>query len=298
MLNNKIKSWVEAMRPRTLPVSIAGVIAGGACAMRFDSFKIAPFLICLLFAIMAQIVSNFANEYFDYKSGIDKKGREGFRRGVTEGDISPKAMRNATFGLLTATCLIGCTLIFWGGFQLIWVGVAIAIFALAYSAGPYPLSRHGLGDIAVILFYGLVPVVFTTYVQFRDWNALWLTLPIGLAIGLMGMNVLIVNNYRDYEDDREVGKITTATLLGRKGISYVYLASGIIATLLVAIATLGRAPIFWQIGTLLYINLHYMVWIKLTHFEGKELNLVLAQTAKLMLGFSVWLFILFCFNTI
>ena len=117
------------------------------------------------FAIIAQIASNFANEYYDFKNGFDKKGREGFRRGVTEGDISPAAMKRATYSLLAIDALLGCTLIIWGGWWLVPVGIAIAIFAVAYSAGPYPLSHHGLGDIAVIIFFGFVPVLFTEYVQ-------------------------------------------------------------------------------------------------------------------------------------
>ncbi len=283
-----IKAWIEAMRLRTLPVSISGVLAGGACAAFYHSFRPLPFLICLLFAVMAQVVSNFANEYFDFKSGIDKKGREGFKRGVTEGDITPKAMRNATFGLLAVACIVGSTLILWGGWQLIFVGLGIAIFALAYSTGPYPLSRHGLGDIAVLLFYGIVPVMFTTYVQVPDWTIFGFTLIAGIAIGLMGINVLIVNNYRDYDDDRSVGKHTTATIFGRKAISYVYLTSGIIAAALLALLASATAPLIWLAGPLLYANLHYMNWLKLTRLNGKALNGVLASTAKLMLGLAIW----------
>ena len=102
------------MRLRTLPVSVGGVLAGAGCAAHYGAFRWLPFLICMAFAIMAQIVSNFANEYFDWRNGLDRKGREGFRRCVTEGDITPKAMRNATFGLLGAACAVGCTLIIWG----------------------------------------------------------------------------------------------------------------------------------------------------------------------------------------
>lgn len=296
-MSSKIKSWIEAMRLRTLPVSVAGVIAGGGCAAYYHSFRLLPFIICLAFAVMAQIVSNFANEYFDFRNGLDKKGREGFRRGVTEGDISPKAMLAATIGLLAVACAVGCTLIIWGGWELILVGILIAVFALAYSAGPWPLSHHGFGEVAVIVFFGLVPVLFTAYVQARSWEILPVALPLSLAIGLMGANVLIVNNYRDKDDDRDVGKKTTAVIFGRKTMGTVYFINGILAVVLCVIATIGRAPVMWQIGALVYANFHYMLWVKLTHYEGAQLNPVLGQTAMLMFGFSLWLLLLLSSNS-
>lgn len=295
-MNNKIKPWIEAMRLRTLPVSIAGVLTGGSVAIANHSFKVVPFLICLLFAVMAQIVSNFANEYFDFKNGLDKQGREGFRRGVTEGDISPRAMRNATFGLLAVTCAVGCSLIYYGGWILVPVGIIIAIGALAYSAGPYPLSHHGLGDIAVFLFYGLIPVFFTAYVQIPDYHIWPLAVILGSMIGLMGINVLIVNNYRDYKDDSEAGKRTTAVIFGRDTISRIYLINGFAATALMVIGTISFAGIIWQICPLIYINQHYIIWQHLRQSEGKDLNRVLGKTASMMFVISIWLFLLFAIN--
>lgn len=295
-MGKKTKAWIEAMRLRTLPVSVAGVVAGGGCAAYFNSFRPVPFLICMLFAVMAQIVSNFANEYFDFRNGLDHKGREGFRRGVTEGDISPNAMLRATICLLLAACAVGCTLIIWGGWWLIAVGLAIAIFALAYSAGPWPLSHHGLGDIAVVIFFGIVPVMLTTYVQTGSWDMWKLALPISVAIGLMGSNVLIVNNYRDADDDRAVGKHTTVVILGRKTMGTVYFVNGIIAVVLAVFVTIANVPLIWQAGALLYANLHYMLWVKLTHLKGAQLNPVLGQTAMLLFGFSLWLTLLLSVN--
>lgn len=109
------KSWIESMRLRTLPVSVAGVFAGTGCAISHDCFRLLPALLCLLFAILAQVASNFANEYYDFKNGLDKKGRAGFRRGVTEGDISPEAMKRATYITLGAAATVGCLLLFYGG---------------------------------------------------------------------------------------------------------------------------------------------------------------------------------------
>lgn len=286
-----LRAWIEAMRLHTLPVSIAGVITSAGCAAYYHKFNLIPFLICMFFAIGAQIVSNFANEYFDYANGLDHKGREGFRRGVTEGDISPAAMRNAVLILLAVVCLVGLTLIYWGGWWLIAVGIAVAIFALAYSAGPYPLSHHGMGEIAVIIFFGIIPVVFSTYVQTGSWDMLPMTLPLSLAIGFMGANVLIVNNYRDIEDDRIVGKKTLAVIFGKSSMQTLYLVNGFIALLMIEIATAMRIPYIWQIGALVYINLHVLTGQKIKIAVGAELNPILGRTAMLMFGVSIWLLI-------
>lgn len=276
------------MRLRTLPVSIAGVITGAGCAAYYGSFRRLPFLICLIFALMAQIVSNFANEYFDYKNGLDRPGREGFRRGVTEGDITPTAMLRATIILLIVAGITGCSLIYWGGWWLLPVGMAIAIFSLAYSAGPWPLSHHGLGEVTVVIFFGLVPVILTTYIQVLDWSILPVTLPMSIAIGLMGANVLIVNNYRDYDDDKAVGKRTLAVITGRKTASAIYLVNGFLALLFIEIATAVRIPVIWQAGPLVYINLHYLLWMRMRRSNGSALNPVLGMTASLMFALSIW----------
>lgn len=276
------------MRLRTLPVSIAGVITGAGCAAYYGSFRRLPFLICLIFALMAQIVSNFANEYFDYKNGLDRPGREGFRRGVTEGDITPTAMLRATIILLIVAGITGCSLIYWGGWWLLPVGVAIAIFSLAYSAGPWPLSHHGLGEVTVVIFFGLVPVILTTYIQVLDWSILPVTLPMSIGIGLMGANVLIVNNYRDYDDDKAVGKRTLAVITGRKTASAIYLVNGFLALLFIEIATAVRIPVIWQVGPLVYINLHYLLWMRMRRSNGSALNPVLGMTASLMFALSIW----------
>ena len=284
------------MRLHTLPVSIAGVVTAAGCAAYYHSFKVWPFLICLIFAAGAQIVSNFANEYFDYVKGLDRPGREGFRRGVTEGDISPKTMRNAMICLLVIICALGCSLIIWGGWWLVFVGIAVAVFAIGYSAGPYPLSHHGLGELAVIIFFGLVPVIFTTYVQTRFWSMLPLVLPLAFAIGFMGANVLIVNNYRDVEDDRRVGKKTLAVRMGERTMERLYFLNGFIALICIEIATAMRINPFWQVGVLVYINLHYLTWQTLRSAKGRELNPVLGRTAMLMFGLSVWLMLALVFS--
>ena len=281
-----IKSWIEAMRLRTLPVSVAGVIAGIGVAITLNTFKLTPALLCLVFAILAQIASNFGNEYYDFKNGIDKKGRTGFRRGVTEGEITPSAMKKATFITLALAAIVGCAMLFYGPWWLIFVGMVIMIFALAYSAGPYPLSHHGLGDLAVIIFFGVIPVVFTCYLQTSTWQSLTMALPTSIAVGLLAANVLVVNNYRDMEDDASVGKHTTVVIFGRKAMCWGYLFSGIIAMSIMLPIWIHLGGWAWIIPSV-YLLLHGITWHTLRHTEGVALNPLLGRTALNLLIFSV-----------
>ena len=283
-----MQKWIEAIRVRTLPVSISGVVAGVACAIIQGEFSLIPALQCLLFATLAQIASNFGNEYYDYKKGVDHKGREGFRRGVTEGDITPQTMRYATFGALSAAAAVGCTMLLYGSWWLIPVGICIALFALAYSAGPYPLSHYGLGDIAVVIFFGIVPVTFTCYLQQGSWEGLYISLPISVSIGLMSANVLIVNNYRDYESDKAVNKRTTVVLFGRKAMGLCYLLSGIIAMAIILPLLYILSP-YSSIIPAIYIILHIISWRKLVTRSGKALNPILGETAKNLFIFTILL---------
>ena len=286
------RHWIEAMRLRTLPVSIAGVIAGTGCAIMVGSFKAIPALLCLAFAVLAQIAANFGNEYYDFKNGIDKKGRAGFRRGVTEGEITPKAMKAATFITLGLAAAVGCAMLIYGPWWLIIAGILIMCFALAYSAGPYPLSHHGLGDIAVIIFFGVVPVVLTWYLQTSSWDSVGPVAATSLAIGLLASNVLVVNNYRDMEDDASVGKRTTVVIFGRKVMGVVYLLSGFIGMSVMIPVWLGM-PVWGFVVPLIYLTLHIDTWHRLRQSTGAAINPLLGRTAINLLIFAL-LFAIIC----
>ena len=274
------------MRLRTLPVSLAGVICGTACALLQGSFNAVVALLCVLFAGLAQIASNFGNEYYDYKNGIDRKGREGFRRGVTEGEITPIAMKRATYATLLLAAIIGCTMLFFGPWWLIFVGAAVALFALGYSAGPYPLSHHGLGDVAVIIFFGVVPVTFTCYLQTGTFDHL--TLLTSLAVGLLAANVLIVNNYRDMEDDKAVNKNTTVVIFGRKVMGWCYMLAGVAA--MAVMTPVWMEMHLWILAIIsVYLALHIKNWLYLKKAQGAALNPLLGKTAVTLLIFSLML---------
>ena len=285
-----MRKWIEAMRLRTLPVSLAGVICGCGCALLQGSFNAVTALLCVLFAALAQVASNFGNEYYDYRNGIDKKGREGFRRGVTEGEISPRAMKRATYATLSAAAIVGCLMLFYGPWWLVLVGITIMLFALGYSAGPYPLSHHGMGDVAVIIFFGIVPVTFTCYLQTGSFNNLYITLPTSLAVGLLAANVLVVNNYRDMDDDKAVNKRTTVVIFGRKVMCWCYMLAGVAA--MAAMTPVWIELRLWSLPiVLVYIVLHLKNWQYLKKAQGAALNPLLGKTAMTLLIFSLMLIV-------
>lgn len=285
------------MRLRTLPVSVAGVLTGVGCALYYGEFDRIATTQCFLFALLAQITSNFANEYYDYKKGMDRKGRKGFRRGVTEGDISPDAMKRATYITLGLAAMVGLSMLMYAPWWIVPAGVLIGLGTLAYSAGPYPLSHHGLGDVAVVLFFGVVPVMLTCYLQMGSWNAIEMSIPSSLAVGLLAANVLVVNNYRDMDDDKAVNKKTTVVIFGRKTMGRVYCISGIVAMLVMIPVWTKLHLAFWLVP-IVYLYMHIMLWKKMLSSIGSQLNPILGQTARNLLLFSIMLFVAFVWNAL
>ena len=243
MEKKSCRVWLEAARPKTLPASISPVIVGCAVAYRDGVFQWIPALLCLLVALFAQIASNFANDYYDFKKGADGEDRLGPERAVAQGWVSPASMLKATWIMLALACLSGCMLLFFAGWEIIPVGILIAICVLAYSAGPFPLAYNGLGDVCVVLFYGIVPVCFTYYVQSGCFT--WLLFLLSLSVGLLSANILIVNNYRDYRQDKANHKRTTIVLFGRRFGRIAYLLNGLLA-LLIILPLLIQAEIWMQ----------------------------------------------------
>lgn len=291
MTHSKVRAWIEAMRLRTIPVSVAGVVValgmalGSGCDVRWSAW-----LLCMVFAVLAQIASNFGNEYFDYKDGLDRPGREGPRRGVTEGDLSPQAMKNATFATLGLACACGCCLIYWGGWWLIVVGAVIALGALAYSAGPYPLSRHGLGEVAVVVFFGLVPILLTYWLitGMQPSVGQWST---ALGMGLLGANVLVVNNYRDYDDDKAVGKRTLAVRLGRRAMVRLYAVNALSGVALTLPAWLTLDAWLAVIPVAVYAGLLVPLCRRMSRESGRSLNRLLGATARAMVLYALTLLV-------
>ena len=278
------KAWIDATRPRTLPASAAPVVAATAYAWYDGVLVWGAALLCLLFALLAQIASNMANDYFDYKKGGDSPNRVGPQRAVVSGLISPRAMLYATLTVLAVACCVGLCLVAYGGWQLIPVGAVIAIFALAYSAGPFPLSRYGLGDVTVFIFFGLIAVNFTYYVQAGVF-----TMPVfwaSVAQGLLAINILLVNNYRDMEEDAAAKKRTTVVLFGRRFASTWYLINGLLAVACTYHIWLNT-PYWVLFMPLIYLIMHLSTYRALTQLRGKALNPILGRTAMNLLVFTI-----------
>jgi 1,4-dihydroxy-2-naphthoate polyprenyltransferase len=249
--------WVEAARPRTLPAAVAPVLVGSALAWHDGQFQLAPAVLCLAFALLVQIGTNFANDYYDYVRGADTPARVGPRRAVAAGLVSPEKMKRVMIATFVAAFLAGLGLIAWGGPWLVVIGVASIVSGIAYTGGPWPLAYIGLGDLFVFIFFGLVAVSGTYLVQAGRLAAD--ALIAGIPIGLLAANILVVNNYRDVETDAAAGKRTLVVRLGRSAARAQFVASAAIAFAMPVVfflkdyrgwvlLPLVLAPVAWQHG--------------------------------------------------
>lgn len=208
----KLRAFFLAARPKTLPAAFAPVLLGTACAYAAGGMQIIPAILAGLFAMFAQIACNLANDRGDFLRGADGNDRAGFARATASGWLSPKEVAAGTIVSLLIAAACGSALIFYGGWEMIIVGVCSILACLAYTSGPLPLAYNGLGDIFVIVFFGFVAVAFTCFVQMEAFPPfLWV---VALACGLGADNILLINNIRDREGDARVGKRTTVVLFG------------------------------------------------------------------------------------
>lgn len=206
--------WFSASRPRTLPAAVAPVLAASALAWRDGDFDGPAAVICLAFALLIQIGTNFANDYYDFVKGADTAERVGPRRAVAAGLVRPETMKRVMIAVFVAAFVTGLTLLGYGGWPLLIIGLASIFCGVAYTGGPYPLGYNGLGDVFVFVFFGLVAVGATYYVQAGMISSeAWI---IGAGIGALAANILVVNNYRDVETDARAGKRTLVVRFGRR----------------------------------------------------------------------------------
>lgn len=285
MKTGAIKVWLLAARPRTLPAAVVPVMLGSALAVRDDGFALVPAMLCLGFAFLIQIGTNYANDYYDYMSGADSPDRIGPVRAVAAGLVEPELMRRVMSGVFFSALLLGSVLILYGGWWLLFVGIASVLSGIAYTGGPYPLGYHGLGDLFVFLFFGIIAVMFTYYVQAGTFTLD--SFFVSLAVGSLTTNVLVVNNLRDIETDRAAGKRTLAVRFGRK-FSIIQYQVFFLTSLLIPV-------LLWRLGFEWIVLLPVLCWPwtlllrrQLTNArEGREYNQVLADTARFLLLYGI-----------
>ncbi len=281
-----MKLWWLAARPKTLPAAIAPVVIGAAMAQADGATVFLPALAALFGAVMIQIGTNLANDYYDYVKGADAGVRLGPTRLTQAGLIKPSAMKQAAMIAFGLALLIGCYLVWRGGWPIVIIGLSSILFGVLYTGGPYPLGYHGLGDIFVLIFFGPVAVGGTYYVQMLDINAV--VVVAGLAPGLFSVAILTINNLRDIDSDRQAGKRTLAVRLGRCFARCEYIVA------VLAACAASPALYIWTGDhpfSLLAMATAFAAIpafrTALTSTDGTALNGVLAATGKLLLLYSV-----------
>ncbi len=281
----QLQIWLLAARPKTLPAAAAPVVVGSAVAVSEQLFQLAPALAALLAALLLQIGSNLANDVFDFKKGVDTAGRLGPLRVTQAGLLTPNQVMAGMVIVFGLAALIGLYLIWVGGWPIVVIGLAAIVSAIAYTGGPFPLGYYGLGDLFVFIFFGLAAVIGTYYVQAGSVSplAVWASIPVGLLV----VNILVVNNLRDLDTDRAAGKKTLAVRLGRRGAQTEYLLLLALAYLIPLLMWLLKLSPLWVL--LAWFSLpaaRQPVRLILTE-QGRSLNQALAGTARFALVYAL-----------
>lgn len=272
------KVWLAAARPRTLPAALAPVLVGSALAWHEAAFRPLAAFVCLVFALLIQIGTNFANDYYDFVKGADSASRRGPTRAVAAGLIAPAVMKRAMIAVFVFAFAVGLSLVYLRGWGLVIIGLASIGCGFAYTGGPYPLGYHGLGDLFVFLFFGLVAVATTFYVQAGGVSAdAFLA---GIPIGLLAANILVVNNYRDRDTDAKAGKRTLVVRWGPRAAVWQYALAHLLA-MLVPVLLVVRGFTAWTVLPLVLIPLAWVQTRALARSrEAGEQIALLAATAR------------------
>ena len=284
---NSIKAWILAARPKTLAAAATPVLLGCSLAYTDGHFQWIPALLCFLFAFSMQIDANFINDYYDYLKGSDREDRLGPERACAQGWITLSAMKKGMQFTTLLSCLWGLLLLKYCGIEMIPVGLLCVLFAFLYTAGPYPLAYHGWGDVLVIVFFGFVPVGCTYYTMAHGWT--WNVTIACAACGLVSDLLLMLNNYRDWEQDKISGKRTLIVRFGEPAGRWAYLLLGIVAVALCSYYA-SNGYLGATLLPLLFLIPHFFTWREMVRiFKGKELNIVLGKTARNIVLFGLLL---------
>ena len=285
----RARVWLLASRPATLPAAAIPVVVGAAAALADGAaFRPMVFAVTLAAALLIQVATNFANDYSDFHRGADHEGRLGPVRVTQSGLLSQDAVRLGivvAFGLAT---LLGAWLVWVGGWPILAIGVFSIICGLAYTGGPWPLGYHGLGDVFVFVFFGLIAVTGTAFLQLEHWSAL--ALAVSVPVGLLVTNILVVNNLRDLPTDPGAGKRTLAVRIGDRATRVQYATQTLLAYAIPTVLALLSAErrwllLVWLSAPLALANVRSIMG----GLAGRELNPMLGRTGKLLVVFGALL---------
>lgn len=282
-----LRTWLIAARPPTLSAAVAPVLVGTAVAHLRHPFRPLPFVLALLAAVLIQIGTNFVNDYYDFRKGADTGKRLGPVRGLQSGTITLDQMRNAIAIAFGAALVIGLYLVATHGLPILLIGVVSILAGVGYTAGPWPLAYIGLGDLFVFLFFGVVGVVGSAFLQIEAWSGS--AAAASVPVGLLATAILVVNNLRDVDTDRAAGKFTLAVLLGRNAVKAEFVLCLLISYVApLAMHVRGALPtgIWWLPWLTLPLAL-LLTRIVLTSRDGPRLNQALRETGQLHLLFGV-----------
>lgn len=287
---NSSKAWLLASRPKTLTGAAVPVMIGIAVAIQvygLASVRVVPAVLCMLFALIMQVDANFVNDYFDFMKGTDDEQRLGPKRACAQGWITAPAMRRGLLYTTLLACAVGLPLVYYGGWEMIMVGLACVVFCFLYTIS---FSYLGLGDVLVLVFFGVVPVCMTYWLAAPPTPLAAIPVSVvlmSLACGMVIDTLLIVNNYRDIDNDRRAGKRTLIVRIGARAGRLSYLFIGVAAVLVNIFATYHIAH--WAMWLpVLYLPFHSSAYIAMKRInKGAELNRVLGMTARNMLIYGV-----------
>ena len=277
--------WIIAIRLKTLPAAISPVLLGSSLSYKYGYFSSLIFFMTLFAAILIQIGTNFANDVYDFEKGTDRDDRLGPVRATQAGLISPKKMKFSMLGTFSIAILVGCYLAWIGGLPIVFIGIASIIAGIAYTGGPYPLGYNGFGELFVFLFFGIIAVPGTYFLQAGTFT--YLSIWLGSCMGMLSAAILVVNNIRDIDTDKVTGKKTLAVYFGIL-FSYIEFIILIIGPYLILLYLMINKNLDSSIYIAFFsLPIGLKLIFELITNTGIKLNTVLSSTAKLLFIFSL-----------
>jgi 1,4-dihydroxy-2-naphthoate octaprenyltransferase len=276
--NKKIDAFVLASRPKTLLAAVVPVMIGTSLAIYYSKFNFSAALIALICSVLIQIGTNYVNDLYDFLKGTDTADRVGPKRALASGLLSVGDMKKGIAAIFGLAFILGLYLVTLGGWWILALGIVSILAGIAYTAGPYPLAYNGLGDIFVLIFFGFVATVGTFYVQALEINKF--SIVVSIPVGALITNILVVNNYRDIEQDKFARKLTLAVKLGPRFARAQYIFLLVISYLSLLFIYIYLKPNLLIFLPVLSLPIAVKLVKMLYDLKGDELNKTLELTAK------------------